>query len=169
MLVFLEGENKKFSLVYWQSSEVKIVVKSTLAADCLAELKGAEMVFLIRSVLCDILQLSSENQVLPVFCVTDNRSLFGSVHSTKTLTDKRLKIDSCILREMLYKKEIKDIRWVESRGSSRSVVLTVLNNASAYLNYSNRIQETIINVNKFCVYLILIWIQDFILFHFMYC
>ena len=54
-LVFLEGENKKFSLVYWQSSKLKRVVKSTLAAECLAEVGGAEMAFLIRSVLCDIL------------------------------------------------------------------------------------------------------------------
>ena len=57
-LVFLEGENKKFSLVYWQLSKVKRVVKSTLAAECFAELEGAEMAFVIRSVLCDILQLS---------------------------------------------------------------------------------------------------------------
>ena len=114
-LVFLERENKKFSLVYWHSSKLKSVVKGTLAAECLAELEGAEMAFLIRSVLCDILQLSSEGQVLPIFCVTDNRSLFDSVHSTKTLTDKRLKMAICILREMLYKKTIKDIRWVESK------------------------------------------------------
>ena len=80
-------------------------------AECLTELEGAEMGFLIRFVLCDILQLSSESQVLPVFCVTDNRS----VHSTKTLTDKRLKMDICIWREMLHKKEIKGIRWVESK------------------------------------------------------
>ena len=103
------------------------------------------MAFFIKSVLCDILQLSSEGQVLPIFRVTDNQSLFDSVRSTKTLTDKRLKIDVCILREMLYKKEIKNIRWVESKhqladcltksGSSRSVLLTVLNNASACLNY----------------------------------
>ena len=62
-LVFLERENKKFSLVYWQSSKVKRVVKSTLVAEYLVEAEGAEMAFLIRSVLCDILQLSSESQV----------------------------------------------------------------------------------------------------------
>ena len=95
--------------------------------------------------LCDILQLPSESQVLPVFCVTDNWSLFDSVYSKKTLADKRLKMDIGILREMLYKKEIKDIRWVESKNqladcltkpeSSRSVLLKVLNNASDCLNY----------------------------------
>ena len=124
---------------------MKRVVKSTLADECLAELEGAQMVFLIRSVLCDTLQLSSESQVLPIFCVTDSRSLFDSVHSMKPLTDKRLKMDICTLREMLYKKEIKDIRWDESKnqladcltkpGSSKCVFLTVLNNASACLNY----------------------------------
>ena len=42
---------------------MKKVVKSTLAAECLAELEGAEMAFLIVSVSCDTLQLSSESQV----------------------------------------------------------------------------------------------------------
>ena len=35
----------------------------------------------------------------------------------KTLTDKRMKMDICILREMLYKKEVKDIGWVKSKQS----------------------------------------------------
>ena len=84
---------------------MKRVVKSTLAAECLAELEGAEMAFLFRSIPCHILQLSSESQVLSIFCVTDNWSLFDSVQSTKTLTGKRLKMDICILRGIMYKKE----------------------------------------------------------------
>ena len=59
---------------------MKRVVKSTLAAECLTELEWAEVAFFIKSVLCDILQLSSESQVLPIFRVTDNQSSFDSVH-----------------------------------------------------------------------------------------
>ena len=48
---------------------MKRIIKSTLAAECSAELEGAEMAFSIRYVLCDILQLSSESQVWRTFCV----------------------------------------------------------------------------------------------------
>ena len=51
-LVFLEGEHKKFSLVYWQPSKEKRVVKSTLAAECLAELEGASLLDLFYMIFC---------------------------------------------------------------------------------------------------------------------
>ena len=38
---FPEGENKTCTLVYWQSSKVKRVVKSTLAAERFAKVEGA--------------------------------------------------------------------------------------------------------------------------------
>ena len=54
--IFLEGENKKFRLVYWQSSKVKRVAESTLVAECLAdqELEGAGMAFLFLDLFCMI-------------------------------------------------------------------------------------------------------------------
>ena len=37
-----------------------------------------------------------------------------AVHSTKTIEDKRLKIDIGILREMLHNREISSIEWIDS-------------------------------------------------------
>ena len=40
--------------------------------------------------------------------------MIDSVHSTKTLKEKRLKVDVCIIREMLEKNEISSINWCAS-------------------------------------------------------
>ena len=50
--------------------------------------------------------------MLPVHLLTDNNSLYEATYSTKPLSDKRLKIDICIIREMLSTGDIKEIEWV---------------------------------------------------------
>ena len=50
--------------------------------------------------------------MLPVHFLTDNHSLYEAAYSTKTLPDKRLKIDICIIRKMLSTGDIKETEWV---------------------------------------------------------
>ena len=68
---------------------------------------------------------------------TDNKSLYETVHSTKSIEDKRLKIDICILRQVLSNGEIHSIEWVETKkqiadsltkgGASTKKLLDILN------------------------------------------
>ena len=51
--------------------------------------------------------------------LTDNKSLLDSVHSTKTLKEKRLLVDICIIRDMLQKKEISSVNWCTSKAQLR--------------------------------------------------
>ena len=51
----------------------------------------------------EILNVDAHNQILPINCVTDRKSLHDAVYSTKTLTEKRLKIELCEIRESLEK------------------------------------------------------------------
>ena len=114
------------------------MVRSTLAAETLAMQDVAENCFLIRNTLCELYVISMNADVLPVICITGSKSLYDSVHSTKTLTEKRLKIDTVSIQEMLSKKEIKEVTWKESNeqltdfltksGTSNSKLLSVLNN-----------------------------------------
>ena len=48
--------------------------------------------------------------------VSNTKSLVDAVYTTKTLnlTEKQLKVDNCVLREMIEKEEISAILWVES-------------------------------------------------------
>ena len=69
---------------------------------------------MIRLTLLELFMQKKESRLFPINCYTDNKSLLDSVYSTKTLKEKRLKIDVCIIREMLEKKEIESINWCSS-------------------------------------------------------
>ena len=55
-----------------------------------------------------------KSDLFPVYCYTNNKSLVDTNNSTKTLTEKRLKVDVCIIREMIEKQEVKSVSWCGS-------------------------------------------------------
>ena len=69
--------------------------------------------YIIRCLLLEILKLEKQNQILPIKCITDIKSLHDAVYS-KTLIEKRLEIESCAIRESLEKEEIHSVTWVNS-------------------------------------------------------
>ena len=83
------------------------------------------------------------NKVLPIKCYVDNKSLVDSIFLTKTLTEKRLKIDICIIHDMLSKNEVYSIEWCKSEAqltdcltkgtASNTKLLNVLKNGSGLL------------------------------------
>ena len=93
--------------------KIKLVVKSTLAAETLSLVESVEECFMIKTILKEVSAIEGKDERLPIICVTDNRSLANSAYSTKTLTDKRLKVDISIIREMLVKRELHKITWME--------------------------------------------------------
>ena len=134
-LVFLQGCNDKYALISWQSKKLKRVVKSTIAAETLALQDAAESCFMLRSQICELLQFDERSAIIPIVCVIDNKSLYDAIHSTKTVTEKRLKVDICLLRDMLSKNEI-EIVWKPTKlqladgltkiGASKGKLLEVL-------------------------------------------
>ena len=113
-IIFLYRNENLFSPIAWKSLKIKRVVKSTLAAETLALEQALEMCFMMKSLLCELLNKEMSNKVLPIKCYVDNKSLVDSIFSTKTVTEKRLKIDICIIRGMLSKNEVYSIEWCKS-------------------------------------------------------
>ena len=95
---------RKFAPISWKSKKIQRVVKSTLAAETLALVEASEVCFMIRVILLEKYKKEPPSKTFPIHCFTDNKSLLDSVFSTKTLKEKRLKVDVCIIREMLEKK-----------------------------------------------------------------
>ena len=92
MILFIEGSNEKYTPLTWQSRKLRRVVKSTL-----------------------ILNLNVENQILPIKCITDSKSLHDVVYSSNNPTEKRLGTELCSIQESLEKGEIQHIKWVNSK------------------------------------------------------
>ena len=110
-LIFVSDEQNNRSLVSWQSRRVRRVVKSTLAAEALALLDAAQAGVLMAHMISEILSL--ENSPI-VNCYVDNRSLVESLHSTKSVDDKHLRIDVAVLKDMMHQKKINAVVWVDS-------------------------------------------------------
>ena len=72
--------------------------------------EAADHCFYLRTLLQDI--TATEGYVFPIIIKTDSRNLHDAVHSTKTIEDKRLKIDICSLREKLSRKDIQKVEWI---------------------------------------------------------
>ena len=68
---------------------------------------------MIRSLLCEVSNKEMHLDIFPIYCYTDNKSLVETVNSTKFLTEKRLKVDICIIRELIEKHEVKQISWCD--------------------------------------------------------
>ena len=132
--------------VTWQSRKIRRVVKSTLAAECLATVEAAEISIYIASVLKEILQRSVDTCV---YC--DNKNLVKAVHSSTNLEDKRLIIDVSILRDMLNQNELTQLKWVPTehqlansltkQGASSKFLLSVFNDTNLRFHKNHGVFE----------------------------
>ena len=110
-VMFLVDSAGKANILKWQSKKISRVIKSTLAAETLALLEGAENAYFVKQLMVGILGKVAD---IGIHCLTDNKSLVDSVNSTNTLTDYRLRIDMACLRNMVSNGELSSVNWVKT-------------------------------------------------------
>ena len=98
--------------ISWSSRRLKRVVKSTLAAETLAQVAAVETAYWIATIIQEVLW-DSKHKLPYIECRTDSRSLFENAQSLKPVLDKRLRVDIAIVHQMLEKGELQKILWVE--------------------------------------------------------
>ena len=134
-IIFLIDCNGTYCPLTWQSRRIRRVVKSTIAAECLAAIEAAEASVLMKTMLYEFCG-SDMNIDIVIYC--DNRNLVDCVKSSTSIEDKRLLIDIAVLRDMLSQKEISEIIWIPTdkqlsncltkQGASSQSLVHVLNN-----------------------------------------
>ncbi|XP_077974967.1 uncharacterized protein LOC144430759 [Styela clava] len=112
-LVFLVGENNECSLLSWQSKRIRRVAKSTLTAETLSLSDAVDNAVFIKDMFAEIYFGKLKSLQLDV--ITDNRSLCEALRSSKNVSNKRLRVEIGMLKEMIQNKEINSISWVESK------------------------------------------------------
>ena len=112
-LIFLVGDNGACSLIGWTSKRIKRVVKSSLAAETLSVSEAVDAVVYANTMFSEINYEGTKR--LPTEVVADNKSLCDALHSNKSVTDKRLRIEIGSLKEMLQTKDIVKVHWVETK------------------------------------------------------
>ena len=111
-IIYLAGHNDSYVPISWQSRRIKRVVKSTLAAETLAMVDAMEAAVYYRRLLLEMLQQEDIPSKLPILCQTDNKSLYDSAYTSTQILDKRLRIETAIIREMLEGGLIYQLNWV---------------------------------------------------------
>ena len=111
-IIFLANEQNEVNPICWKSVKAKRVVRSTIAAECLALSEGAGVCYYLRTLLAEILNVKSE--VISIQCYTDNKNLHQCIHSTHTLPDTRQLVDVAEIRNKLELKEITEVKWIRT-------------------------------------------------------
>ena len=76
----------------------------------------AEACFWLSGILKEILFDSQDRS--PQYsteCCTDSHQLYDAVYSITPVLDKRLRIDVAILKEMIERKEVTQIKWIDKK------------------------------------------------------
>ena len=108
-LICISNGEKAIPIV-WKSSRAKRVVRSTIAAECLALAEGAGVCYYIRLIMAEIINIQPKE--LDIICYTDNKNLFNAVNSTHSISDTRLYADIAELRDKIEQEEITKIQWI---------------------------------------------------------
>ena len=85
-------------------------MKSTFAAETMALLEGAETAVYLANILKEITGCES----IPITCLVDNKSLVDALRSSNKIEDTRLRVDIAVLDDMISRKEIREVNWVDT-------------------------------------------------------
>ena len=55
------------------------------------------------------------NKTIPISCYVDNGDLVESLKSSKSVQDKRLRIEIASMKQMLDRKELTQVKWVSTK------------------------------------------------------
>ena len=113
-VIFLEGPNGNCSPLIWQSKTLRRVVRSTMAAETLSPVEAEEACFWLSGMLKEVLlNHQDRSPQYSIECRTDSHHLYDAVNSIRPVLDKRLRINIAILKEMLERKELSQIKRID--------------------------------------------------------
>ena len=111
-IIFLGDNEGNVCPLYWESKKIRRVVKSTLAAETLAASDAIDNAYYFAEILSEI--LFRNNRDISIRLMVDNKSMFDNVYSVKNVSEKRLRIDIAIIKELVSEDRLV-LEWVETK------------------------------------------------------
>lgn len=109
-IILIVGRNKRSAPIAWSSSKIKRVVRSTLAAETLSLSEALDHAIYLKQI---IMELTAVNEdCIPIEAYVDSQSVEDALYSTKSVDDKRLRIDIGSIKQMLTTEEVAKIQWI---------------------------------------------------------
>ena len=100
-VILLVGDRGRCVPLAWESGKIQRVVNSTIAAEMLACKKGVEEAFYLKTLFKELTQLD-----LPIHASVDHKGAVQSINSTNSMVDKRLRVDTAAIRQMIEREEV---------------------------------------------------------------
>lgn len=112
-IIFLCDERERCVPITWSTTKIKRIVRSTLAAECMALQDTTDTGILISSLFSELMDCESEP--LKIVCKTDSKGLYKALFSAKCVQDKCRTVDIVRLCQMMEREEVSQVCWVDSR------------------------------------------------------
>ena len=97
-------------------NKLRRVVKSAMAAETLIQVKSVKACFWLAHLLSQILYCKPNGyKIIKIECFSGNQQLYDSVYSIRPIQDKRLRTEIALLREVINKKKITKIDFIENK------------------------------------------------------
>ena len=116
-IVFVCG-NGRMTPILWKSKKLRRVTKSPLASEILAVGEASDAAILVANSIREVYRLDN---LPPVVCYTDSKSLIENLKSSNTVEDMSVRVEVARLREMVSLKEIV-YKWVKRQDNLADVM-----------------------------------------------
>ena len=112
-IILLGDKYNNIASIAWSSIKLKHVARSTIAAERLGLSDGCDASYFVTSLTKEMIFMEQHNDI-NIEALTNNPSLYETLHTTKTILDKCLQVEIAALREMCEKNEL-EISWIEKQ------------------------------------------------------
>ena len=109
-IVLTAGCKKRSAPIAWSSSQIKRVVRSTLAAETLSLSEALDHTIYLKQIVMELTTVDGDS--IPIEAFVDNQSVEDALYSTKSADDKRLRIDIGSIKQMLTTEDVAKIQWI---------------------------------------------------------
>ena len=103
-IVFLCDDKGNSAPIIWNSSRIKRVVRSTLAAETLECSDACDSASFMSLMLGEFLRPHQRNIKIEVY--TDSKSLHDAAHTTNLVTERMLRVDMSAIRELINAEKV---------------------------------------------------------------
>ena len=97
----------------WHSNKINRIVDSSLAAECLSLKEGLNEAIYIRQMIEEV--YGFKDKTVPVRGIVDNKGTVDAIHSTSSVSDRKLRRDVGSIKQMMCEGDVTAVTWCPGR------------------------------------------------------
>ena len=133
-IILLEGKSSgKVNPFAWKTKKITRICRSVKGAETRALENGLDDAIhfarMVEEIYAGKISLKNPKQI-EVEALTDNKGLWENLHNTKQCEEKLLRNSVALIKEMLERKEVEKVTWVETNNMLADALTKRVGNSS---------------------------------------